>query len=730
MNSDEARPRHSMFWPYAMAGLLFCLLVNGALPGLMVPTTGQLLWTSGFSHGFAESNSIYATRFGLPEPAPIAFGLSAALPIALLLKLGLSAVNAYPIAFAAWLSVAYYGAFQFVRALGGKPIISILLAILWLSSPIVWKHANYSMVSLGISLIPTYMYTTIKLLQDKETTPSAIALFFGATVASVFMDGYSYVMFFVGVIFAFFGWVLIGNDRSLLSATKKGLIVFISFAVSFGLYSYYIGRATYEVSQMEFFRAFGVNVEFLLAPTRGIHLVPDLLGLSVARSEKNYFGDASVWSTTFSLTIIAAAIYAFVTTNSSRNLKYALLGLAAFGFYMALGPSLKFGVQRPEGVGSLMPTEYATWQTGTEYLSTYVPGFQNMRASYRWVALGIFAAWALVALRAASNRSRGGFVVGVVLTCIAFNAPSAREITHYMKMRKDVKSIDKYVRNMKAHFKPQETVAFLPFQNDFLVNYMSGKVGIRTYNIGGDKNLSMAKESWPESMSSFKFDWVGPSFDYDVLQVLGSGDAQLVAIPFMNLLTAAHRWPFVRTNYERMRPVVDRLQSVPGVDVSETEMFAFVRLNEEYRDMPTSARLNALLRDRCRPGTCINKLNFDSGAKTLVGKRLDDGFKSDGVAGFLTFGPYATLNAGTFDFKLTGVSRQVEKAFVDIVSAGGTKVHATVPLISTGGLSGVMAEAQVVLSNEVEDLEIRVWVEAENDVYVREYEMAPPHVEH
>ncbi|RUU64600.1 hypothetical protein EOD04_20715, partial [Mesorhizobium sp. M2C.T.Ca.TU.009.01.2.1] len=145
----------------AAIALFFALFVNGALPGLMVPTTGQAIWMLGFAQSFANGLSIYATNFGLPSPAPISFGLAAALPTALFLKIGIPPADAYSLTFAIWFGVAFYGAYRFVRHIGGRSGISLLCALLWLTAPVIWVHADYSMVSLGIALLPAYFYTAL-----------------------------------------------------------------------------------------------------------------------------------------------------------------------------------------------------------------------------------------------------------------------------------------------------------------------------------------------------------------------------------------------------------------------------------------------------------------------------------------------------------------------------------------------------------------------------------------
>ncbi|RWJ99469.1 hypothetical protein [Mesorhizobium sp.] len=566
----------------AAIALLFALFVNGALPGLMVPTTGQAIWTLGFARSFANGFSIYATNFGLPDPAPISFGLAAALPTALFLKIGISTADAYSLAFALWFAIAFYGAYRFVRVIGGKGGISLLCALLWLTVPVIWQHSDYSMTSLGIALLPAYFYAALRLVRYEPDLPSSI-LFVAAALSAVFMDGYSFMMFASGTaVLLLVAFVSRSVKRSEL-LYRRLPIVAAGFAISYLLYTIYIGKAAFEGEDLDFFRAFGSNVEFFFIPTRGILWLPDLFGFSADRQEINYFGDGSVFNASFALVLIIAAIYSLVTKSPDARLKVAFLLITLCGFYMALGPSFKLNVLRPEGVGALMPLQYAPWRTGTEFLSSYLPGFNNMRASYRWVALGMFGTWALLALHVAGRRAQSGITIAIILASIAFNIPTYAIVAANADSRQAIVGMDDYIESLRPIFRPSEKVAFLPFRNDFFVNYMASKLNIRAYNIGGDKNLAAAMAGWPDTMRAFDLGATGPHFGSNVLQLLKKGDADVAVIPYMDLLWAAHAWPHAPEYVEEMQPYVDELQSSGVVDITRTENFAFVRLKPNAR---------------------------------------------------------------------------------------------------------------------------------------------------
>ena len=143
----------------AMLMLAFVFVVNGALPGMLTPTLAQAFWAIGFSQSFINSGfSIYAHNMGVPEPAAMAFGLAGALPASAFLKLGLSAADAYAASFTLWLTVAFAGAYRFTRRLGGETFVSLMSATVWCTMPVIWQHHGYSMLALGIALLPFYFY--------------------------------------------------------------------------------------------------------------------------------------------------------------------------------------------------------------------------------------------------------------------------------------------------------------------------------------------------------------------------------------------------------------------------------------------------------------------------------------------------------------------------------------------------------------------------------------------
>lgn len=605
---------------FAIIALGFVLFLQGALPFLGLPTLGQAVWSMGFAHSFGNESwfSIYAHNFGQPEPAAISFGLSAAWPASLLISLGLHAADAYAVVAALWFSIAFWAARKIARDFGVASFPASLAACVWMSMPVIWAHAGYSMLSFGIALLPFYFMISMRLFllypAARDTRIKAFLSQLFAMIIAVFMDGYSYMMFAAGsslmLAYAYFFFPEHRQQYQRFVIPAHGFCLGLSYA----LYAAYIGRLSYEANPADFFRGWGVDLMYLAIPTQGMHWIFDWLQWSVFRTNKQHFGDASVWTTTFCLPILLAGVVAAWRIKGRNKLMPAVLLVGVFGLYMSLGPSLKVNSTRAsvpqsaasEAISPLMPAEYAVMPTGNSLLYMRVPGFKSMRASYRWSALGIMGFWLLFVLWIARKPLAGGVPVAVpvMLAIVALNLPNLpNRLKGEINQRKMFFAIDRdLVGSFEASVHKNERVIFLPWRNDFLINYLAARTNIRAYNIGGDKNLAQARPHWPASLSRFAMRELAPEQASSIAALLKYKDADVVVIPYFDALWAAHLWPcpaFPMKSPEQVNslaalpgcpaflkkqfaPVVEHLKVLPNVVVSESEFFAVVRVNEAY----------------------------------------------------------------------------------------------------------------------------------------------------
>ena len=283
---------------------VFILFLYGAIPFLMMPTLSTALWTLGFSQSFLNQSllSVYAINFGFPHPAAIAFGLTGAYTSAVLMAIGLHAADAYSMMFVIWLALAFYGAYRLGLDLRLTEMVSLLTATLWLSLPIVYLHVTYSMLALGIALLPFYFWVSIRLFYFAEAKLLWTFLGYSFTcLIAVFMDGYSFMMFAVGSsLLAIYLFCCLKEKRTYFLKFAFPLH-FFSFGLAVFLYTLFIGRTSYVLSPLDYFRAYGIDLSFLLQPTRGVYWLLDRLHFSVCRSQIQFFGSQIIWTTTFSL---------------------------------------------------------------------------------------------------------------------------------------------------------------------------------------------------------------------------------------------------------------------------------------------------------------------------------------------------------------------------------------------------------------------------------------------
>ena len=75
---------------------------------------------------------------------------------------------------------------------------------------------------------------------------------------------------------------------------------------------------------------------------------------------------------------------------------------------------------------------------------------------------------------------------------------------------------------------------------------------------------------------------------------------------------------------------------------------------------------------------------------------------------------------------LKGSASAVDSAWVDVVSQKGTVQHAKFPLsVTPQGVPGVLADGLVRIEAPVDDLEVRVYVGAQDRVRLEGYELTP-----
>ena len=397
------------------------------------------------------------------------------------------------------------------------------------------------------------------------------------------MDGYSLVMFSITA-----GLVTIGqywSFRRIDSGAERFLacsvsLMLVSVVLAYYLYVSYIGKTSFNAHSLATFRGWGADLTFFAVPTQGMHWLPDLLGISTSRHHTMFWGDGSVWTTTFLLPFV------IITTGlmiSSRRIKRYAVPLAIFlvGLYMALGPSLKVNLIKPAELSleRSITEDIELISTGSAHISQ-LPVFNVMRASYRWTILAMLGLWLLVVIRLGERHTGPRLLpwsaLGLIVACYF---PAPQKIDTYLDNRKAAMQLQAdlgvpFLQDFTGH---EEPVVMLPWGNDFMANYLSGLADITVYNVGGDKNYLIARKAWPSVLVSQKADEVEVNLAAVTQDMFDAQVVSAVVIPFFDMLWSAHAWPPNPETYRlKFADELEKLRSA-GFVVTERPFYAVVK---------------------------------------------------------------------------------------------------------------------------------------------------------
>jgi hypothetical protein len=585
--------------------LLIIVVVYAAIPFYSIPTLGGIIPPSGFAQSFVNAGwpTIKATNFGVPTKAPIEFGLPGVFLQSTFIRFfAMHPSDAYALGAIVWLALALWGTIKFCQLLGANSLQSTFLSLIYLTLPLVWWHAQYSMLSFGFALLPFYVYMSFRVVYTSSLTRpvprrwvTASVSFALMSVLAVFMDGYTFVMFFgaCGLI-----WLvaILRRDVSWKALLGRALPVILGSALlSYLLYTAFLGVSGFWPSTLGQFRAWGVDLTMLVRPTQGISWLWDALHVSVIRNQYLLFGDASVWSTTFALPLILVGAVGFWLARRHR-FALPLLLLALVGFYLSLGPSLKVNSSLPlaaNGQATVgtdsMPANLAVAPTGSAFLDQYVPGFTDMRAPYRWVALmmvGLFGAAVLFYQRILSGGYKAVAPCVAVLLIVS-NLPNLpQRLQTSQAYRTQMHQIDEDFSGLASYVGKNALVFFVPPANDWIVNYLTAMGNYRAYNVGGDRNLEIAKAGWPPLIYSFTLG--NPTYcAANIRAVLQENLADFVVIPYFNMYELG-TWPppdtTLQANQQQNLPTVDYFKNNPAFLVRDEKLYAVISVAPASRN--------------------------------------------------------------------------------------------------------------------------------------------------
>ncbi|MFA6136898.1 MAG: hypothetical protein WC667_02305 [Sulfurimonas sp.] len=715
---------------------LFIISIYGSIPFAAMPTLGQVVWASGFAESFArEDIAIYATHFGLPEKAPIAFGLAGVFLQSLYIKyLHLHASDAYSLVSITYLFLAIFGTIKFSMFLGATLRTSILASALYLTLPLIWWHSLYSFLSFGFALMPLYIYMIFFIIKNKLEDNKYIYLaFFVISILSIFTDGYTFVMFALSYFLILF-FSFVSKKTVFKNAAYLFLYAIFVFLISYLLYVNYINESSFGIWSMDYYRGFGIDLTMLFYPSKEIFWFYDILGLSLERTSVEFFGDDSVGAVSFSfLLLLFALISLFFVKN---EYKLSLLIIALFGLYLSLGPSLKVNSKRPieqiniKNFDNAMKEEYAIVPTGNEFLYKYIPGIKNMRATYRWIGLFQVALFGLLIILLAKLESleRRYLAYSILIFLSAFNMPNPSvRLKNIIYNRDAMIQMDKeLISLLKQHVKANSKVAFVPYYNDHFANYLAAKSDIRTYNVGGDKNLELAMKNWPQTMLNLSEITLPSKFIYNIENILISKDVEYVIFPYFDMLWGAYEWPReakeINSKKLMYAEYINYFKNNPNFDLIETEYFSFISISK-------NANLNYLQNNKEKK-ICESKnsICFDAKIKKLsfsnVGILKDTSLSTNAEEGALLFGPYLPLQKGEYSFEVYGKISNQDRMFIQIADDLGKNIIGTFQDFNTTREDNIILKVDnLILKNDSKAVEITIAVSKDTKAEIYGYKL-------
>ncbi|GGY35813.1 hypothetical protein GCM10011297_06030 [Bacterioplanes sanyensis] len=509
----------------------------------------------------------------------MAFGLAGARITGWLLALGVAPAAAYALMVCLGLLLAAIGAVYLARRAGLSPMLACVLALLWLISPMALYHHDYSMLALGIVLLSAYFAVFSAWLQNP--TRWLTLAWWSTLLVAVFVDGYTFVMLALGSsgLLLLSGW---SKHQTTWLGWRRWAAHLAGLVLAYVAYTQFIGTSAYHPSPLSFFRGWGVDVTFWLQPEQGQHWLADWLGWSTHRSMQDYYGDHSVWRTTFMLPMfVALALLLWWRRKVSRPVAVLLL-MALVAAYLALGPALKMNATKPEALRHIpnMPAEQVSLATGSGWLYEHVPGLSSMRASYRWTALMSFALWWALVMLIGQRQGRLSAWQGWLATSLPlllFMPPLAEQVhdgeryyDHFQRMTTE------FIEPLQQDTAAGELVAFLPWGNDFMINYVAPAAGVNAFNIGGDKNMQQASKHWPDWFRQLGRGRVQSDYALPVATALQQGEVDAVVIPKVDMLWAPHNWPSERIG-PFDRATIEQLRQLPERQVLERQRYWLVR---------------------------------------------------------------------------------------------------------------------------------------------------------
>lgn len=566
-------------------------VVHGNVPGLLNTSVwdylleGDMRCLDGMG---SRALTSWCDAYGLPLGYPFySSGPIVAIGWALMTTTGMGSRPAYLISGMGLDAVALAGAYWLLRLLGVRRSVALVGSVAYLVSPTLVGLRDLGGTFTAVALLPGSAAVDLTMMRvlgraSPRVWVMAVAAYAAFKAFMLFLDGYGFVLSAVLSLMLWLWWLVRGSP-----ARGCRLLAFASMlAAQLGavaLYRLYVPGLAGAESQ-DVFRSMGADASTFLVPSKyvwwaaliGVKADPSKLWGDGTNAGYNYLG---VWCT-----LLAAAAF-FVLRRRAYVLAIGAAGLVAL--VLSLGPSLKVRATRPAprdlaALSYAMPAAEATARLPWDGVF-HLPGVSQMRATYRWSALGrlaliVLAAMAIDELLARSARRWLVAAAGVAaLAGLTPNVPLL--VSEYRAHARSRAALDADLTgDLKKAVRPGERVFFLSPDgtfDDYLINYLAPTAKFRALNAGGDKNAGASQRHWPAPVAALAGITVRAD---DVVRALNARSVDAVVLPYFHLRWAAYAWPpsarDARAARRRFAPVARDAR----LDVRRYPWFAVARI--------------------------------------------------------------------------------------------------------------------------------------------------------
>jgi hypothetical protein len=549
---------------------------------------GIALWHTGFAESLLRSSPFsFPPHLAHPFGAPIVFGASFSyLQYLLMTVLPIDGVNSYSIVGMFLSGAAVAGCFKLARTLGASIMLAMLLAIAYLSQVFFSLHiGGYGATGYGFALLPGFCFgivATINACSSRMGVALSLAALTAVMIFLAFLDGYTFVMALACAVAVVAARVMNAPSNWRIYLTASAVIA-ISSGAAFALYEWYVPETAFPGYPPNIFAYLSIHIPSMLWPTQGYSMLFDQLGASVERTTKNFVGVGLGNHETVFLSI-SAILFSVVGLFARAPRLWKITGVLLIlgGLLMAIGPVL------PESSGTIDPARMEAGQrlpiftmpTGAVY---QVPGLDQMRATYRWIAvvkLGVWMLLCLACIRLSVYDNRGK-VLSMIVPILMILETSSNPVqqwqigTHHLVMAQGIRN--DLSDDLKANVPSGSKVLFLPITNDFVIHSIAGLSNIYTYNVGGDKNLLIATSQRLTSIS--KVAEAGPCMARNMSVAARQGELDFVALELFD----GHRgvrgwvWPLSKAEIDYNTEVAGNLSKfLPPSSIKKGKYFWFV----------------------------------------------------------------------------------------------------------------------------------------------------------